>query len=204
MAGIAGMAQMASAISFPTTAGLYLYDTASDTGISVSIADGYATFNGTVGGSSVVISATGLTEAGGANPILDLNIAKAIVGAGSTLEIFYSDGVFGPSAGGFTLGTAGPGLATGTAIATTSAYFGSTAFGQTTLLGTEIDPGFISGSIEGNNYYLTIATFISGGDSGGSVTSMDSLLTVPDGGTTVMLLGAALSGLCLMRKKLLA
>jgi len=48
-------------------------------------------------------------------------------------------------------------------------------------------------------YSLTIVDLI-----GGNVTSMDTSLKVPDGGTTAMLLGASLSGLALLRRKLAA
>jgi hypothetical protein len=51
-------------------------------------------------------------------------------------------------------------------------------------------------------YSLTEVLTINGGASGGSYSLDGSLTTVPDGGTTAMLLGAALSVLGLIRRKL--
>jgi hypothetical protein len=52
-------------------------------------------------------------------------------------------------------------------------------------------------------YSLTLEDTISGRDV--NISSLDtSLSTVPDGGTTAMLLGAGLSGLALLKRKLVA
>jgi VPDSG-CTERM motif len=201
---VAGLAQVASAIPFPSTFGLYIYDTATGTSKYVAIVGGTASYNGAVGDYTVAIS-TGITINGGGNPAIDLDVAQATAGAGATsLQIFYSDGGFGPSSGIYTLNTY---LGTGGPV-TTSGYLSAanTPFGQTTLLGGSADVVGANvvnatGSLSGvqNPYSLTIADVITG-----TVTSMDSKLSVPDGGSTVMLLGMALSGAALLKRKFVA
>ena len=198
---VAGFAQVARAT--PTSAGLYLIDTATgQTAFAADNASGIANFVGTVGDYSVNISATGTTISGGVAPSLDLDVANAHAGAGATtLQVFYSDGAFGPTTAGYSLVTTGP--ASGGPI-TSSAYLGSTFFSQTTTLASSVDvyPFIVNGTglINASSYYLTLEDVISG-----SEVSVDShFITVPDGGATMMLLGIALSGVGLLRKKLAA
>lgn len=195
---VAGFAQVASAV--PSSAGLYLIDTTTgDTAFQAAVG-GIATFVGTVGDYSVNISATGTTIAGGSYPSLDLDVANATAGLGATtLQVFYSDGAFGPTAGVYQLATTGPAVGT----VSTSAYMGSTFFSTTTSLGGSLDtyPFTINatGTISASSYYLTIKDVITGTE-----VSVDSHFSVPDGGATMMLLGIALSGVGLLRKKLAA
>jgi len=198
---VAGLAQVASAV--PSSAGLYLVDTA--TGATAFAADnmnGIATFNGTVGDYTVNISATGTTIAGGSSPSLDLDVANATAGTGATtLQVYYSDGAFGPTASQFSLATTGP--ASGGPI-TTSAYLGSTFFSQTTTLASSVDvyPFTVNGTgpLNSSSYYLTLEDLITGTE-----VSVDThFSTVPDGGATMMLMGMALSGVGLLRKKFAA
>ncbi len=200
---VVGLAQVASATTFPTSAGLFLIDTATgDTAFAPDNVSGIANFTGTLGDYSVNISATGTTITGGAAPSLDLDVANAHAGAGATtLQVYYSDGAFGPTASFFTLATTGP--ASGGPI-TTSAYMGSTFFLTTTTLASSVDtyPFTVNGSgpLNGSSYYLTLEDVISG-----SEVSVDThFTTAPDGGATLMLLGIALSGVGLLRKKLAA
>ena len=198
---VAGFAQLASAV--PSSAGLYLIDTATgDTAFAADNVSGIATFNGTLGDYTVNISATGTTIARGGAPSLDLDVANATAGAGATtLQVYYSDGAFGPTASSFTLATTGP--ASGGPV-TTSAYMGSSLFATTTLLASSVDvyPFTVNGTgpLVGTSYYLTMEDLITGTE-----VSVDShFSTVPDGGATMMLLGLALSGVGLLRKKLAA
>jgi hypothetical protein len=173
---VAGFAQVAPAPpSFPNMAGLYLYDMATGDHTFVADVGGTANFVGAVGDYSVNISATGITLAGGSFPSLALDVANASAGPGATqLDVFYSDGAFGPTTGTYTLSTLGPG-AGGSVFS--SAYLGTNYFGQTTPLGgsTDVYPYTINatGSINANNYYLTLADVITGSEN-----SVDSNLTV--------------------------
>lgn len=196
---VAGLANVATAIPlFPSNAGLYLYDTATGTGVSVALTGNSAAFTGNVGDynlEQLSIVASGTEVAGGAAPQIDLNIGQAYAGAGaSTLQIFFSVGTFGPTDGSFTMTATGPSMGS----AETTVYMDSMLFGQGTDLGSIVSPGSVSGLISGNNYYLTLATTVTG-----TTISQDTYFgVVPDGGTTVMLLGAALCGLGLLRRKL--
>lgn len=207
IAAVAAFAQHAAAtpIPFPASFGLYLYDTASGASQYVPISGGTAHYNGVVGNYSLAIS-TGITISGGVNPVIDLDVAQATAGAGaSSLQIFYSVGGFGSSTGSYTLdtflGTGGP--------ATTTAYLSAanTPFGQDTSLGGSADvagtitmnaSGVLSGTVA-SPYSLTIADVITG-----SIVSMDSKLTVPDGGATLLMLGLTLPGLALLKRKFVA
>jgi len=198
---VAGLAQIASAV--PSSAGLYLIDTTTgQTAFAADNASGIANFVGTVGDYSVNISATGTTISGGTHPSLDLDVANATAGSGATtLKVYYSDGAFGPTTAGYTLATTGP--ASGGPI-TTSAFMGTTFFDTTTLLASSVDvyPATVNGTgtINSgvNTYYLTLEDLITGTE-----VSVDShFSTVPDGGATMMLMGMALSGVGLLRKKL--
>jgi hypothetical protein len=183
----AGFAQVAMAVPppvFPGVPGLYLYDEA--TGASAFVANGvnnFANFTGTVGDYSVNVQASGITEAGGIDPILDLDVAHALAGAGATfLDVYYSDGSFGPTSGGYTLSTGGP--ATGGPIVS-SAFLGGSVFSQTTPLGgsTDVAPFTINatGAINASSYFLTLEDHISG-----SEVSVDTTLTVVPESTTVI------------------
>jgi hypothetical protein len=200
---VAGLAQVASAITFPTTAGLFIVDDATSFTQYVPITGGTASFNGAFDANWNVVITTGITVNGGGNPSIDLDVSTVKVGTtGTTLSIYYSDVGFGPSFGkGYTLSTF---LALGGPVST-SAFLGTAAFGQTTSLGGSVDTAgaFVLNAIgnisTASTYALTIRDVISG-----SLTSMDTTLKVPDGGTTVMLLGMALSGIGLLKKKLAA
>jgi len=200
---IAGFAQVASAV--PSSAGLYLIDNATGaTAFAPDNAGGIATFNGTLGDYTVNVSATGTTLSRGSTPSMDLDVANASAGPNATtLTVYYSDGSFGPTVGTYTLATTGP--ANGGPV-TTSAYLGSSLFATTTTLASGVDayPFVINGSgiINSNSYYLTLEDLIVGSEV--SVDSHFSTLSVPDGGATVILLGIALSGIGLLRKKLAA
>ena len=203
---VAGFAQAASAV--PSTPGLYIVDNSTATSQFVALSGGIATWSGTVGNWTTVIS-TGQTVSGGAVPYLDLDVTATRSGAGATsLDIYYSDIGFGPNTGGGYQLYTYLGTVTG-GSATTSAYLSTanTPFATTTALGGSLDVAGVNATINasgvytaGNPYAITILDHITG-----NVVSMDTTFTgVPDGGATVMLLGAALSALGLFRKKLIA
>jgi len=200
---IAATAQVASAA--PTAAGLYLIDTA--TGATAFAAANYysgiATFDGTLGDYSVDISTTGITLARGEDPSLELDVSAAFAGAGATsLQVFYSDGVFAPTIGQYQLASTGP--RSGGPV-TSSAYVGSAFFATTTTLASSVDvsPSVVNGSgtlNDANNYYLTLEDLITGTETG--VTSTFTV-TAPEPSALALLL-MALPGAALLRKKLSA
>ena len=146
---------------------------------------------GSINGWSVVIT-SGLTkpvQGGVTQPDMDLSVQSSGPGSG-LLTIEFTDTGFGPVSGGVNHQFSGN---IGTSTATSAGYY-DTANGQfatTTPLGGSI-------SLAGPFSFTLVDTFTPG------TVSTDDNLTVPDGGTTVMLLGAALSGLGLLRKKLTA
>jgi hypothetical protein len=201
---VAGFTQAASAMTFPATAGLFIVDNSTSTTSYVPVSGGVATFAGTFDANWSLVITTGQTVVGGAHPSLDLDVAATHLAGTGTLSIYYSDIGFGPTVANYVLSTF---LSSGGPV-TTSAYLSAanTAFGMTTSLGGTTDATGNSTTINAtggiNNsgpYSLTIVDLI-----GGNVTSMDTSLKVPDGGTTAMLLGASLSGLALLRRKLAA
>jgi len=170
----------------PTPApGLYLYDTATGQAAFSAAAgpDAVAAFIGVLGGYNVNISATGDTTSGGTYPAMDLDVALAVTSVtGDQLLVYYSNGTFGPSLGQYTLATTGP--SPGGSVFT-SAFLASSVFGLTTPLGGSADlyPNVVNaqGTINANNYYLTIEDAITG-----SEVSVDSSLTVVPESTTVV------------------
>ena len=170
---VSGYAPVINAV--PTQPGIYLYDEATGTSKFVATTGISASYSGSVGDYSVVISATGITMAGGVNPCLYLDIAQAVAGVGATkLDVYYSDGTFGPTGGTYFLTTMGP--ATG-GLVVTSAYWDTTVFGTTHSLGgsTDVYPSTVNaaGTLVADDYYLTIEDSITG-----SALSLDSELSV--------------------------
>lgn len=179
---LAGFTQIAGAVTFPTSAGLFLYDaTTGETKSGTSLGGGAYLFAGSIGGYTLTVS-VGQTVTGGTFPSLDLDVAAAQTTTGDTLEIFYSDGSFGPTKGTYALSTTGPAFG---GPVSTSAYLGTTYFDQSTLLGgsTDNSPYTLNaaGNIDASSYYLTIEDVITG-----NVVSVDSKLsTVPEPSTLV-------------------
>lgn len=151
-------------------------------------------------------------------PVLDLNIQATSAG-GSTasahplLITFGADG-YGPTAGQF-LATMSGHLVSGTGHALTYNTYSEAnntpiANPSATLLTTMSFPGgatynsmTTSGAVSlASPYALEEVVTIQANSSGASYSLDGSLVTVPDGGTTAMLLGAALSVLGLIRRKL--
>jgi len=182
--GLAGFTQIANAVTFPTSAGLFLYDetTGQTAFAAASGAFGIATFSGTVGDYNIDVSATGKTIAGGAFPSLDLDVASADTSTpGDKLDVYYSNGSFGPSSAAFVLSTSGP--SDGGPIVST-AYWGTSVFSTANQLGQiNPDPGAVSGTLNtvGASYFLTLGDVITGDE-----TSVDTKFsTIPEPSTVV-------------------
>jgi len=195
VAAAIGLTQIASAIPYPSATGLLIYDStgAGTTALVALSGSGTSSYNAAVGDWTVVLT-SGATINGGASPQIDLDVTSASAGAGAgTLYIFFTSGLFGPSVGTWSLTTT-------EASGSLSSYaYASSSLPLVAgnLLGGGADPNTYGGALNsgGLQYYMAIEDVING-----SVVSSDSNLSVPDGGTTVILLGAALSGLGLVRK----
>jgi hypothetical protein len=68
---------------------------------------------------------------------------------------------------------------------------------------TVVGQGVFNGTVGGVVYEATVGTFLlTANQGGGTISFSSSQAAVPDGGTTIALLGAALAGLALVRRKL--
>jgi len=198
---VAGFTQVASA-AFPGTTGLYLVDvtTSATQFIPMSGVPSTASWSTAFGGYTI-FGTTGTTFTGGAYPSMDLAINSAIGGT-DTIQVWYSNGTFGPSSGGSILD-----LSVHGGTVTSSAFLSTTPFGQTTSLGSVTGTGptgtdkIANGVINNQtSYYLTIMDQFSG-----NVSSADTSLTVvPEPSTVVagalLLLPFGVSTLRILRK----
>jgi VPDSG-CTERM motif len=189
------------------------------TGTFTDIASSYTqnggniSFDGTVGGWTLDVTVAagnppGSTPPGGtaAHPIIDLNSGNdSFTGSGGTLTIKYTDdnsvgGGLGPTIGSILTGAGG----------TQSSGWKQTIV--TYVNGSQVGTGSSSTSPWGVSYSSPINQPVQGYSLGiaevitasgtGSWSGDNSLSTVPDGGLTVALLGSALTGVALLRRKL--
>lgn len=201
---VVGLIQAAKAITFPATAGLFIYDTATGQSTNIPIVSGVATYNGGIGDWTLAISA-GVTYSNGSAPFLTLSVPNAVAGAGATsLQFYYSDVGFGPTTGSYTL-SAYP--ATGGPV-TTSAWLdtGNGPFGQSTFLGSGADiAGQVvvdaSGTLTGvaNPYSLTISDVISG-----NVVSLNTTMVItsaPEPSSVALMCVSGLTTFVLVRRR---
>lgn len=202
---VAGVAQMASGQITPPSptgpAGLYLVNGVSQ--IFVALSGGVASYSGAVGSYGVAI-AGGVELAGGASPILDLDVTTTSVGSGN-LYIFFTDGAFGPTSGApYSLFTSQFNTVSG-GTASTWVYQNSTQLGgkADSTSGPVVNA---TGVLSGSSYYLTLEDVING-----SVTSADSTFTssaVPEANTLVagalMLLPLGIGAVRAIRKERVA
>lgn len=122
------------------------------------------------------------------SPEMDLGVSASGGGA-ANLTVMFTDTGFGPTSGGVN----SVGKQVGTSSATYATYY-DTGDAQFTL-----SSAFTGGVNLASPYSITLVdTFTPG------TISSDQRVTVPDGGATAMLLGAALTGVGLLRKKLTA
>jgi hypothetical protein len=171
---------------------------------------GQLTFIGSVGQWNLNVT-TGENDLGGPNtPIIDVNsvdTATGYKGALLPLEILYT-------AGGYTHDGSVVGSIGGTTTTTVSdqQYLGWSAFDLSHLL-TSIGPlspgigdlfgGYAYGTTGNTDgpYWLTEVVTIGGAARGTQSSSFDARTAVPDGGTTMVLLGSALACLGAIRSR---
>jgi len=170
---------------------------------------------------SIVISTAETKPAlgGAANPMFDLNVQATSVGGSlpaNNLVITFSDNGFSPASGNFQVVLDGHVVSgTGQPVTYATYYDAGNVTGATTTLLTSLGlPGpsyngtATGGPVNQSLYSLTQALTIginSVGTPGGTYSldaSLAGVSSVPDGGTTGMLLGATLSGLAFLRRKM--
>ena len=171
---------------------------------------------------SIVISTAETKPAlgGAANPMFDLNVQATSVGGSlpaNNLVITFSDNGFSPASGNFQVVLDGHVVSgTGQPVTYATYYDAGNVTGATTTLLTSLGPlsgptyngTATGGPVNGSPYSLTQVLTIginAIGTPGGSYSldaSLNGVSSVPDGGTTGMLLGAALSGLAFLRRKM--
>jgi hypothetical protein len=169
--------------------------------ISVNATGGVASYNGALGNWNINVS-TGIANGTTLFPVLDLNsVDQFTSGLGNILTITFTDDNLGPLASSYlnAIGGTENGTADAFSVLVNGVLLSSSAqsFGITPFSGTA--SGAISGSFPTTLSLVAVLTAGSGGQ-----TSFDDHLTVPDGGATVMMLGAALSAIGLLRKKMIA
>jgi len=208
---LAGTAQAVS------TQGLIVSD-GTTTIIVPTVTSGAIFFSGSVGGWDVVLT-HGLAQPPGGSgfsssfPSLDLDITAHSQGGAGTLTVTFYSTDYGPTSGHVDTQLSGH-VTSGTGGAVSfKTYYSALNTGATTTLLTSSGPisptsgtppgysaGGSGGPLIGNPYSLTEVVTIDGRTLGGY--SIDaSVNTVPDGGTTLVLLGSALSSLALLRKR---
>ena len=207
---LGAVAVTSSALAIPTL-------TISDglTTATVTSATGFVNYNNpTFDASWSVVISTAETKpliGTAALPIMDINAQVTSLAATPqrNLTITFSDVGFGPTAS-FAAILSGHVIAGTGANVTYNTFYDALNSGNPvtslTTSGTLPGPTYAStvgGGAIAANYSLTQVLTVNGSTSAGGSYSLDaSLVGVPDGGTTVMLLGAALSGLALLRRKI--
>lgn len=193
---------------------LELYDF--DTGISLTIADGSALdafsqdgvigYVGSIAGTTWSINLVGgLSDGTAGDPHLHLNVMTSSSGAGTLGVSFLVDGL-GPTSANVISAVGGVGAPGGdlsflTAASTTNA----TDFSADEFL---IFQGAYVGAFSGTNstavsldgpYSLLLTGYIE--HTGAGTSSFDQDVSVPDGGTTVLLIGLGLVGMGLVARR---
>jgi hypothetical protein len=165
------------------------------------------TYNGSVGGWDINVTTGTFVGTSG----LELNSVDASsMGIGTPLEILWSSS-FAPASGTYVASVGG--TMDVTMADSFSSYYGSTLFSTANPLTAPLiftsNPfsGTDSGAISGSATYLTEMAILNGALIPGSETSFDFQLAgtgtppVPDGGPTLILLGCAMGGLAVFRRK---
>lgn len=141
------------------------------------------------------------------NPMLDLSFNATSGGTGGTLWILFSADGFGPTSGSTEAAIGGTIASGGSVTYTTYGGTNNTNFSTTNLLTSQgpFGAGAFSGTVTGgsiNNagpYALTQIVAITH-QAGTFQTTGDALLTVPESGTSALLLGSGLMGLGLIAR----
>jgi VPDSG-CTERM motif len=222
MVAVATMALAGSVYAIPT---LVVTDGSGISAIQTS-ASGVVTISTSDGDWSVVVS-TGISsppaigQGTASEPVMDLAITATYIGngtAGNPLTISFGSDAFGPSSGSVIAEltghvVSGTGNAVGfTTVAASGSVLPTTTTPKipgTTLTSTSIpnlggaySSFVLGGPLNLSSYSLDEVVTLTG-NAGGSSYSIDASLTsVPDGGMTLVLLGSALSGLALIKRKL--
>ena len=211
-AAVVGMAGIASAVPtlYVSTTGL----AGSYTAVANS-ASGNVTYSGADGVWNLFVT-TGFTKpasGSASSPTMDLAISGTSTGAGS-LYIGFADTGFGAAAG-LIMATISGHVVSGAAETYAFTTFADTLNAQpTTTLPTGVVLTTLSGSLPVNASATallpgvvpnTLGEIVELSATGATQTSVDaSFSPVPDGGMTAMLLGAALSSLALIKRKMMA
>jgi hypothetical protein len=192
------LSQQAQAIPTGT---LTLSDNNGNTTGAIATSGGVATYNGILGNWDINVS-TGIGGGTASFPTLDLNsVDRFTSGLGNVLTITFTLNAVGPLAGTIYNGVGGTASGTSDVFqvlvngvpVTTSLAFNSNPFSGSQ------SSGLVTGALPSTISIVATLTANPGG-----ITSFDDNASfAPDGGATVMLLGAALSGLCLFRKKIM-
>ncbi len=155
-------------------------------------------------------------------PAMDVSITATYIGngtAGNNLNIYFGSDGFGPTAGSFLAQlsghvVSGSGLGvgyttydiTGSAVPSvgTPVPAGANTLTSTTvsLVGGVYSSQITGGPVNLSTYSLEEQVTLTGAAGGSSYSIDASLTTVPDGGMTLVFLGSALSGLALLKRKL--
>jgi len=202
MTAVMGAALVAAPVAKANTIELQIADSGGDYIGQGSInysTPGEATYQGSLDGWSFTIISAATAPAAGtlASPYMDLNMSINSKGSGSLVLTFSGQNY--TLAGSSTLNSGSTSL-----TGTFQAYGGSSDNlndESQALLGTALNLGsyqsVAGGSISSTDYSLTEVVTVTGGTPG----STDEILSVPDGGMTLTMLGTALVGLAAVRSK---
>ncbi len=184
-------------------------------GDSLAATPGAVLYAGGVGTNWVLTISTGLSKpvvGSGTSPELSLDVSAVSIGAG-TVTIWWSDDDFGPLGNAhFVVGSSVSSLATGGSV-TWSTYGDSGnaingndgALAQSTLMSSMAVAAALNPAPQGGpepfSYSLTAKIVITHGTGGGTSNPDMALTSVPDGGTTLALLGCSMLGLGGLRRK---
>lgn len=179
---------------------------ADGSGIDSNSLTGAVTYSGAVGNFMLNVSTGVSTPILGSQtwPHLDLSSVDISGTTGGTLTILFSDNSFGASAGGVMASIGGTSYGT---VSYSTYYDASNTLLATSSLMTS--QGLLGGVFSGTsyselalNYPYSLTQQLVIAHSGYGATSFNAELKVPDGGSTVALLGAVLVGLEGFRRKL--
>lgn len=164
---------------------------------------GLATYNGALGNWSINVAA-GLSTGSATLPVIDLSDNSVFTaGRGNILTITWVVDNLGPLAGLFKNDVGGTlnGTTDAFSVLLNNVLLGSTlSFNATPFSGSQT----ASINAAGNANTVTLTAVLTAQDGGQTSFNDHWNANLPDGGATVMLLGAALTAMGLLRRKLIA
>ena len=201
--GLSGAAQAVPTMKISD--GITTLTIADGSGSDSNGAAGLVTWIGTIGVWTINVN-TGVTKPAygdAENPYMDLNFVNGSSSSAGTLTIWFSETDFTKNGTAFAVigGTAAGMVSYETYYDSANALFGNSG----ALTNQSFGPGGFTGAATGgpvmdpNVYSLTQKITITHGQQG--VSSGDAELTVPDSGSTIALLGAALATLGLISRR---